>query len=109
MRIPFEEPAPLLEHPVDLAIERRERLVDRYLPANRALRVAGDLVCDALPFGDLWRWSNVVELSAKCPCPLIARRSVLGPGALPRRQIAGEAVERELLRRLAQVFEPAPR
>src|SRR5262245_10880081 len=109
MLIPLEEPAPLLEHLVHVAIERRERLIDRHLTAYRSLRMAGDFVCDALPFGDLRRRSHVVELGAKRPRALVSRRSVRRPRTLPRRQIPGQAVERELLRRFAQVFEPPPR
>ena len=55
-------PAPLLEEIVHVAVERRERGVDREPSANRLLAVLEHLRGDLLPLGNLGQRHHAVEL-----------------------------------------------
>ena len=104
------QPAALLEHPVGVAVERGERLASSVaLAAHRGLRVARDAARDALPLGELRRRAHVRELRAEGARLRVARERGVVPRRAARREIAREAVERDLLRGLREERDPAPR
>jgi len=71
--------------------------------------VARDAARDALPLGHLRRRAGVLELrEERLRARVAAERRVLPRGA-PRRQVARQPVERDLLRRLGEERREPPR
>src|SRR5882672_1985616 len=104
----LEDPAALLEDRVDVAIERREGVVERRAAANRRLDVLADGACDALPLRDLRRRPDVLELDRERLRAPVAAQERIVPRVAARREVAREPIERQLLRRLGEILDEAP-
>src|ERR1700674_1436468 len=88
--------SPLLQHRVDILVERSQGLINCLCLSYRLLPVLEDRSRDLLPLRHLWQWHHVVELCAKCPRVLVVRERGILPRAYPRRQVASELVKLQL-------------
>src|SRR5438552_4400751 len=89
----------LLQHGVDVLIERRQRLIDSLRLTNRLLPVFEDGSRNLFPLGHLRQRYHSLELVTKCLRVLVIRERRILPRGFPRRQISSELVELELHRR----------
>src|SRR4030095_10939832 len=78
LRLPGH-PATLLEQPVHVAIERRERAVHRHAPADRLLAVLEHLRGDLFPLRHLRERHHSLELFAERACITIVCERGVGP------------------------------
>src|SRR5687767_7654853 len=89
-------PATLLEQTVHVAVQRRQRRVDRQTPADRLLTILEYLRRDLLPFRHLRQRDHAVELHAERPRMTIVGERRVVPGGAIRRQVACERVKTQL-------------
>ena len=102
----IEHPASLFQDPVGAAIGFRRRFVHAQLAVDHLLGDQAHFGGDALPFRHLWRGPRALELVAEHLRVRI--RAQRRPGRAPWRQVAGERVQRHLLRRLRQPADQRP-
>ena len=76
--------------------------------AYRAFGGEAHFLRDAFPFGNFRCRLDALELIAERFCVNVVGKLGIVPGAAPRRQVAAERVEANLLRRLRQEFDQLP-
>ncbi len=91
-----EDPAPLLEHAVDVRVERGEGRRHRPPPADRRLRDFGDLLRDLLPLGHPRHRLDPRELDAEGPRLRVSGERGTSQAARRAGRSPGELVEARL-------------
>src|SRR6266566_3959088 len=66
-----DEPPPLFEYNVDLAVETRKALLDAHPVHRNQFRIFPHLLRDLLPLRDLWRRYDVFQLLEEGRCVLV--------------------------------------
>src|SRR5438067_110980 len=104
-----EHPAPLLEDPVDVPVDRRESRWKTLPSADGGFETLGHVLRNLLPFRNPRHRHDALGLDAECAGLLVPRQRRIVPGGADGGEVSRQCIEAGLHRRVRQELDHFPR